>query len=343
VTNILILYTGGTIGMTHDPDTGTLRPFDFKQVVIHLPELRKLDCHVDFHTFKPLRDSSDMQPDVWVELAVLIEQNYKKYDGFVILHGTDTMAYTASALSFMLENLTKPVVLTGSQLPYGAIRTDARRNLITAVEIAGAKENGKPVVPEVSLFFNNQLFRGNRVEKYTSSRFDAFQSSNYPALADSGVHLVFNHENIRKPGNGKLKVHKQLDTNIALLKIFPGIHRSFMDAVIGNSGLKALVLETYGSGNAPTSKWFLGLISKAVDNGMVVLNVSQCSGGSVEMGKYETSLHLKKAGVVSGYDMTTEAALTKLMFLLGQGFTNKKLKDALAVSLRGELHAEQVN
>ena len=326
--------------MTHDPDTGTLRPFDFRQVVMHLPELKKLDCHIDFHTFTPLRDSSDIQPEVWVELASLIEKNYKKYDGFVILHGTDTMAYTASALSFMFENLGKPVVLTGSQLPFGAIRTDARRNLITAVEIAGAVEKGKPIVPEVTVFFNNQLFRGNRVEKYTSSRFDAFHSSNYPSLADSGVHLVFNRDEIMKPSNGKFKVHLELDMNIALLKIFPGMQQSFIQSVISIPGLKALVLETYGSGNAPTGKWFLGTIEKAVKKGIIVLNVSQCSGGSVEMGKYETSRHLKKAGVISGYDMTTEAALTKLMFLLGKKLSEREVKKMLVKSLRGEVTVE---
>ncbi len=337
MTNILIIYTGGTIGMTNDPDTGVLRPFDFRQVVMHLPELKKLHCHIDFHSLKPLRDSSDMMPEVWIELANVVGTRYKKYDGFVILHGTDTMAYTASALSFLFENLAKPVILTGSQLPFGAIRTDARRNLITAVEIAGAQEDGKPLVPEVSVFFNNQLFRGNRVEKYTSSRFDAFQSGNYPALADSGVHLVFNREHIQPLPKGRFRVYQQVDTGIALIKLYPGIQSSFMEAVISTGGLKAIVMETYGSGNAPTGSWFLRSIRKAVDKGILLLNVSQCSGGSVEMGKYETSLQLKKAGVISGFDLTTEAALTKLMFLLAQGLSEKELKKQISRPLRGEM------
>lgn len=323
--------------MTHDPDSGTLRPFDFKQVVLHLPELRKLNCQIEFHSLKPLIDSSDMQPEIWVELALLIKNNYKKYAGFVILHGTDTMAYTASALSFMLENLSKPVVLTGSQLPFGAIRTDARRNLITAVEIAGAKEKNKSIVPEVCVFFNNQLFRGNRVEKYTSSRFDAFQSGNYPALADSGVHLVFNRDSILKPTGKKLRVYTVLDIHIALLKIYPGISPVFLESVLTIPGLKALVMETYGSGNAPTSVWFTQVITRAIKKGILIVNVSQCTGGSVEMGKYETSLHLKKAGVINGFDMTTEAALTKLMALFGRGYTLKEIRKKMQKSLRGEL------
>lgn len=328
MTNILILYTGGTIGMTHDPDSGVLRPFDFKQVVMHLSELKKLNCHIDFHALKPVIDSSDMQPEIWVDLVLLIEKNYTKYDGFVILHGTDTMAYTSSALSFMLQNLSKPIVLTGSQLPFGAIRTDARRNLITAIEIAGAKKNANCLVPEVCVFFNNQLFRGNRVEKYTSSKFDAFQSSNYPALADSGVHLIFNHDSILKPTGKKLKVHTKLETNIALLKIFPGLGKLFLESILAIPGLKSLVLETYGSGNAPTGKWFLNTLETAIKKGILIINVSQCSGGTVEMGKYETSAQLKKIGVLSGFDMTTEATLTKLMVLFGLGLSGKRNQKA---------------
>lgn len=333
---ILIIYTGGTIGMIHDHNTGSLKPFDFGKINEVLPELKKLNCKIDFHSFYPLVDSSDMKPESWIKLAGLIEKNYSSYNGFIILHGTDTMAYTASALSFMLQNLSKPVILTGSQLPVGEIRTDARRNIITSVQIA----SGDVIVPEVCIFFNSQLFRGNRAEKYTSSKFDAFQSINYPLLAETGVEIKFNHEFIRKSSSKKLLVNKKLSTAVALLKIFPGIHSDVIENIISSKNLKALVLETYGSGNAPKEKWFINILKKATENGIVIVNISQCSGGVVEMGKYENSRLLKEAGVASGGDMTTEAVITKLMCLTGKNLSVAQIKKQVEQPLAGEMNRE---
>jgi L-asparaginase len=332
---ILIIYTGGTIGMINDAKKGTLKAFDFGKITEHFPELKRLHCNIGFHSFKTPIDSSNVQPAFWVELAKLIEKEYASYDGFIILHGTDTMAYTASALSFMLENLSKPVILTGSQLPLGAIRTDAKRNLITTVEIAASET----VVPEVCIYFNNQLFRGNRTEKYTSSKFDAFNSLNYPLLAEAGVNIEFNADAILKTGKGnsKLKVHTTFDTNVALIKLYPGISKEVIEATLHTKHLKAVLLETFGSGNAPTDKWFIDLLKKAIGKGIIILNVSQCSGGTVEQGKYETSIHLKEIGVTSGLDLTTEAALTKLMFLLGQRLERNETIKLLQKNLRGEI------
>ncbi len=329
---ILVIYTGGTIGMHHD-QKGVLRPFDFGKINEQVPELKRLDATIHHHAFEELIDSSNVQPQFWVELATLIEKKYAQYDGFVILHGTDTMAYSASALSFMLEHLGKPVIFTGSQLPLGAIRTDAKRNLVTAIELAAADV----VIPEVCIYFSSQLFRGNRVEKFTSSQFDAFQSLNYPVLAETGVDIHFNELRILPSPKRKLKVHKQLNPHIGLIRIFPGITGQWMNNVFSTESLKAVVLETYGSGNAPTDKWFIDALQKAIAKGIVILNVSQCSGGRVEQGKYETSYHLKKMGVISGADITTEAALTKLMFLFGQNLERKKIEKLLSQSLRGEL------
>ncbi len=322
--------------MIHDAKNGTLKPFDFGKITEHLPELKRLHCSIDFHSFKKPIDSSNVQPSFWVELANQVEKNYSNYDGFIVLHGTDTMAYTASALSFMLENLGKPIILTGSQLPLGAIRTDAKRNLITTVEIAASDT----VVPEVCIYFNNQLFRGNRTEKYTSSKFDAFHSLNYPLLAEAGVNIQFNADAIlkTKKGNTKLKVNTAFNTNVALIKIFPGISKEVMEGTLSAKHLKAVVLETFGSGNAPTDKWFIDLLKKAISKGIIILNVSQCSGGTVEQGKYETSIHLKEIGVISGADLTTESALTKLMFILGQGLTKQEVEKFLQRGLRGEMN-----
>lgn len=319
--------------MHHNVKTGVLSPFNFGKIETHLPEVKKLDCKIDFHSFHPPIDSSDVQPGIWVDIAKLIEKNYEKFYGFIILHGTDTMAYTASALSYMLENLSKPVILTGSQLPIGAIRTDAKRNLITAIEIASSNI----VVPEVCIYFNSQLFRGNRAEKFSSAKFDAFQSINYPMLAEAGVNLVFNETDFLKRSVEDLKVHSQLDHHIGLLKIFPGITPEFVKTCLHAKKIKAVVLETYGSGNAPTAKWFLKEIKEAVKKGLIILNVSQCSGGAVNQGKYATSIELMKMGVVSGKDMTTEAAVTKLMFVLGKNLPKKETETMLQFSLSGEL------
>jgi len=298
-----------------------------------IPELKLLNCKIDFFAFKNAIDSSNVQPDFWIELASVIEKKYNAYDGFVILHGTDTMAYTASALSFMLENLSKPVIFTGSQLPLGAIRTDARRNLITTIQLAA----NETCIPEVCIYFSDQLFRGNRAEKYTSSKFDAFESYNYPVLAETGVHIVLNKDAILKKPLKKLLVHKKFDTNIALIKIYPGIQVDVIERILSTEKLKALVLETFGSGNAPTGKTFIDVLQRAIKQGVLIVNVSQCSGGAVEQGKYETSIHLKEIGVVSGGDITTEAALAKLMFLFGQSSNLKEIKKLFQTDLRGEM------
>jgi L-asparaginase len=336
--SILIIYTGGTIGMVHDPQRSSLVPIDFRHISDHVPELRKFGYDLHSISFDPVQDSSNIDPGVWVKIAEIIEENYNDFDGFVILHGTDTMAYTASALSFMLENLGKPVILTGSQLPIGLLRTDGRENLITAIEIAAAMENGSPAVPEVCIFFDNKLTRGNRTTKMSAEHFDAFYSPNYHPLAEVGLHLKYYNNLIRNPDKEqKLIVHKGFDSNVAILKLFPGINRKLVNAITKTEGLRGLIIETYGSGNAPTYQWFLDDLKQYIDNGGIIFNVTQCHGGSVEMGLYETSRQMLAAGVVSGKDITSEASVTKLMHLLGRYSSKEKVVQSLNISLAGEI------
>ncbi len=334
---ILIIYTGGTIGMIQDPKTGSLTPFDFAGIYDQIPELKRFDHQLEFYSFDPLIDSSNTRPEYWVELATVIEKNYDDYDGFVVLHGTDTMSYTASALSFMLENLNKPVIFTGSQLPLRVLRTDGRENFITAIELAARREGSSAMVPEVCIYFENRLMRANRTVKYNTENFNAFISPNYPLLAEAGIYLRFYKHDIFKPNHKKLKVHKNLDVHVGLLKIFPGITREFVHAMLTVPNQKAVVIETYGSGNAPTADWFIEEIKQCIDAGTLVVNVTQCMAGAVTMGQYDTSLLLKSLGVISGYDSTTEAILTKIMHLLGRNLSREKIIEQMNISLRGEI------
>ena len=343
-TSVLIIYTGGTIGMIENPKTGALEAFNFNQLEENVPELSRFNYQISSYQFNPPIDSSDMEPSLWKELVEIIYQNYEKFDGFVILHGTDTMAYTASALSFMLENLTKPVILTGSQLPIGVLRTDGKENLITSIEIAAAKNpDGTALVPEVCIYFENSLLRGNRTSKINAEDFNAFRSHNYPPLATSGIHIKYNYDKIRKV-NPKLKMspHYLVDSNVVILTIFPGIQKSIVETVLGAPGLKAVVLKTYGSGNAPQKDWFIKLLKQATDKGIVIVNISQCMTGTVEMERYETGRQLLEAGVISGYDSTIESMLAKLMFLLGHNFTPEQIRKEMGHSIAGEFTEEWI-
>ena len=338
--SILIIYTGGTIGMKLDPQSGALAPFNFQQIVDEVPELKKFGYRLDTLSFSPLIDSSNIEPDFWIELAQTIYKHYHLYDGFVVLIGTDTMAYTASALSFMLEDLEKPVIFTGSQLPIGMLRTDGKENFISAIEIAAAKrEDGKPKVPEVCIFFENHLFRGNRTIKYNAEQFHAFCTPNYPILAEAGIHIKYNHSDILYPETwGKsLKIHIKICCNLAILKLFPGINEQTVKSILHIPGLRAVVLETYGSGNAPTRPWLLKSLQQAVEQGIIILNVTQCQAGSVAMENYATGILLKQAGVLGGYDITTESAVAKIIFLTGQYNDNNVIAVMLNTNMRGEI------
>jgi L-asparaginase len=337
MSQILIIYTGGTIGMMSDPVTKVLKPINFEQIMDNVPELEKLNCKIMVHSFEEIIDSSNMNPAIWRQLAGLIESNYDLVDGFVILHGSDTMAFTASALSFMLENLGKPVIFTGSQLPISAVRTDAKENLMTAIEIAKAKKNDRARVPEVCIYFDYKLFRGNRSFKYNSSKFEAFRSPNYPILAESGVHLRFSVNDIRHPQDGEgLVVHKNLLADVAVLKLYPGISPKVVETIL-SSDVRGIVMETFGAGNTTTDQWFVDLLKNAIDNGKVILDISQCKVGTVELGRYETSKHLKDIGVANGYDMTYESAVTKMMYLLGNFEDSAQVKHWLETDIRGEI------
>ncbi|WP_417012665.1 asparaginase [Alistipes sp.] len=336
--SVLIIYTGGTIGMKTDPATGALVPFDFRGIHDEFPAIRSLQVRIDVQSLTPVIDSSNVTPALWLHLAELIRDNYARYDGFVVLHGTDTMSYTASALSFLLENLAKPVVFTGSQIPIGVLRTDGRENLVTAIEIAAARDAQGPVVPEVSLYFQNRLFRANRTVKQSAEEFAAFRSYNYPALAEVGVNIAYRRDCIRRPerADAELRIAAALDDRVLVVRLFPGLRAQVLRAMLAVEGLRAVVLETYGAGNAPTAPEFIRTVREAVERGLLVMNVTQCSGGSVAMELYETGRRLQEAGVICGCDITTEAAVAKLMYVLGQNLPPQQTRQMLRRPLRGE-------
>lgn len=340
---VLLILTGGTISMVRNNTTGALCPASVETFQSLVPELVNSEVKVDILPFDPMIDSSDVNPDHWVRMADVVEKHYANYDGFVILHGTDTMSYSASALSFMLENLHKPVVFTGSQLPIGVLRSDARENLLTALEIAAAMdERHQPRVPEVCIYFEGKLFRANRTTKKNAEQFEAFDSYNYPTLAKAGVHITYRDHLIGGfAGQGDLQVHSRICRDVAILKLFPGITSNLVEAILHTKGLRGVVLETFGSGNAPSYDWLYHQLRDAVDRGVVIVNKTQCNMGAVEMGRYEVSLNLMKAGVLSGYDITTEALLTKMMLLFGE-YPNdiEKVKQLLQTSLMGEMTIE---
>lgn len=338
-TNILLIYTGGTIGMVKEYGTGVLLPFNFDTLLEKIPELKQLECNIDSVSFDEPIDSSNMNPEYWREIVIIIEERYNLYDGFVVLHGSDTMSYTSSAISFMLENLSKPVIFTGSQLPIGDLRTDAKENLITSIQIAALREENMPVIQEVCLYFEYKLYRANRTTKVNSENFKAFASLNYPYLIESGVHLKINYDYLRRfIEEKKLVVHKKMDSNVVILKLFPGLQEKVLESVLNIPNLKTLVIETYGAGNASTEEWLVKSLKKAIGRGLYIINVTQCSGGSVIFGKYETSAAFRGMQVITGKDITTEAAITKAMYLLGCGVSGKTYKTMFETSLRGEMN-----
>ena len=335
---VLLIYTGGTIGMKEDPVDRTLRPFDFGSLMEEVPELRKFALRIDSYTFDPLIDSSDIEPSMWQKLATIIRDSYDAYDGFVVLHGTDTMAYSASALSFMLEGLSKPVVFTGSQLPVGRLRTDGKENLISAIEIAAAREaDGSPTVPEVCICFNSLLLRGDRATKVDADGFDAFRSPNFPPLAEAGIEIRYNRDFIRRPGAGDFGINLSLDTRVSILKVHPGITEQVARDILLGSATRAVIIETYGCGNAPSRGWFLDVVRESCERGKILLNVTQCLRGTVNMELYATGRTLKSAGVLSGKDITVESALAKLFLLMGMSGDNEYVKARLEEDLRGEI------
>ena len=339
VSRVLLIYTGGTIGMNRNPLTGALEPFDFEHLRSCVPELEQFQTEIATYQFNPPIDSSDMSPKLWTELVHIISDHYADYDGFVILHGTDTMAYTASALSFMLQNLTKPVILTGSQLPIGQLRTDGKENLITSIEIAAARhQDGTAVVPEVCIYFSGHLMRGNRTTKQSADEFNAFESFNYPHLADAGVQITYHEELIHRPNFNKPMVpHFQLDSNVIIFSLFPGVREDLIRHIIATPNLRAIVMRTFGSGNAPQSPWLIGALKQGTASGKVIVNISQCLQGCVEMGRYDTGYQLKEAGVVSGHDSTVESAVTKLMFLQSHYEEPEQIRRYMERSIRGEI------
>ena len=335
---IQIIYTGGTIGMIENPETHALQPFDFSHLIDNVPKIKKLDFDIDHIQFNPPIDSSNMDPSHWRDIALAIEEHYDRYDGFVVLHGTDTMAFTASALSFMLENLSKPVIITGSQLPIGEVRTDGEENLITALQVAAATdEKGRPRVQEVAILFENYLWRGNRATKMSADNFNAFKSFNYPELAEIGLDIEYNPNSLRKMPPRPLKVCTDMDTNVMFLELNPGMTEQTLDYLLHTPGIKGIVLKTYGAGNSPSHPWFIERIREAVERGVVIVNVTQCVNGGVNCSLYDTGNSLAAAGVISGYDITSEAAITKLMFLFGMQYTPSMVKKYMASDLCGEV------
>lgn len=339
VPHILLIYTGGTIGMIENPETGALENFDFEQFRHYVPELKRFNLQIDALTFNPPIDSSDMEPRYWVKIAHIIADHYDHYDGFVLLHGTDTMAYTASALSFMLENLGKPVIITGSQLPIGKLRTDGKENLLTSIEIAAAVDKeGKPMVPEVCIFFESQLLRGNRTTKINAEGFNAFRSFNFPPLAHAGIHIKYDQHLIRRPDPAQpFKPHFLVENSVMILTIFPGIRKEVVDTCLNVAGIRAVILKTFGAGNAPQRPWFMERIRQLVNRGVIVVNITQCSQGTVEMHRYGTGLHLLQAGVINGYDSTMEAVITKLMYLLAHHDKNEDVIRLMNEDIAGEI------